>query len=167
VAGEAPGRRVVWPVWLVCVDGCAVAEVGWLLPASTQAMVGGEAGLAAGGLTARHPTLGAWRRGGLEGLVSHPRLPRVVGVVAACGRWYDCGKDVGSVRVDVGWEACRWVGSPCDSDVGREAGGQPGCGCRGVRERDGLGNNTGCGCVAPAASLRLCVPCGSQSEHVA
>jgi hypothetical protein len=79
------------PRGMACVGAvcgvCGVLEVGWLLPASTQAMVGGEAGLAAGGLTARHPTLGAWRRGGLEGLVSHPRLPRVVGVVAGCGRW--------------------------------------------------------------------------------
>jgi hypothetical protein len=94
---------VQWPAWqwprlqrggrgsalpprrMACVAGvcrCAVVEVGWLLPASTQAMVGGEAGLAAGGLTARHPTLGAWRRGGLEGLVPPPRLPAVVGVVA-------------------------------------------------------------------------------------
>jgi hypothetical protein len=120
------------------VYGCAVVEVGWLLPASTQAMVGEEAGLAAGGLTARHPTLGAWRRGGLEGLGGPPRLPRVVGVVAGCGRCCDGGKALGCVRLEVWWEAWRWVGSPCDSDVGREAGGQPGCDRRGVRERDGL-----------------------------
>jgi hypothetical protein len=106
------------------VYGCAVVEMGWLLPASTQAMVGGEAGLAAGGLTARHPTLGAWRRGGLEGLVEPPRLPRVVGVVAGCGRWFVIvARPLGALVLRCGGRrGAGWVARVTVTWAGRQEG---------------------------------------------